>query len=151
MNKQNAEHEIALRARLKEVQVKLDKVEEGFVLGRINEALYKKYSAKYNIEKNEINTELQKLGYKLSNLNKYIDFSVTIAGNLNKIWASGNYQLKQKIQYLMFTDGILYDKKDGDYVTQKANTVFSWMLSLTKVLEKIKADKQVLKPIYPLW
>ena len=51
----------------------------------------------------------------------------------------------------MFTDGILYDKKDGDYVTQKANTVFSWMLSLAKLLEKIKADKQVLKPIYPLW
>ena len=85
MNKQNTELEIALRARLKEVQFKLDEVEEGFVKGMINEALYKKHSAKYNIEKNEINTELQKVGYKLSNLNKYIDFSVTIAGNLNKI------------------------------------------------------------------
>ncbi len=141
MNRQNEAYESELKLRLKDVQTKIDEVEERYVLGMFEKALFDKYTTKYNEEKNEINKELQKVGFKLSNLNKYIDFSITIAGNLNKIWTSGNYQLKQKVQYLMFPDGILYDKKDGDYLTQRVNTVFSWMSSVAKVLEKNKSGQ----------
>ena len=41
----------------------------------------------------------------------------------------------------MFPDGILYDKKDGDYLTQKINTVFSWRSSLARILEKNKSGQ----------
>lgn len=141
MNKQNAVYESELRTRLTEVENVLEGIEERFVLGKIEKDQFEKYSAKYREQKNEINRELQKVSFQLSNLNKYIDFSVSIAGNLNKIWGSGNYQLKQKLQYLLFPEGIMYDKKDGHYLTQKANIVFSWMSSIARVLEKNKSGQ----------
>lgn len=64
-------------------------------------------------------------GLDSSNLDFIINKAVDIAGNLSKIWHSGDYTTKQRIQYLVFPDGIRYNKKNDQILTSKVNAVFS--------------------------
>ena len=146
MNHQNEVYEIELKGRLKEIQKKIDGIEEKYVLGDLDKALFEKYTARFKEEMTQINFELQKVGIKLSNLDKYIDFTLKIASKLNKLWVSGNYQMKQKLQYLMFPDGISFNKKEDIYRTDKINAVFSCMSSLVRVVEKAKSGQIGIKP-----
>ena len=50
-----------------------------------------------------------------------------------KIWSSGNVAQKEKLQKLIFPDGITYDRKNGAFRTEKVNEVFSCIAYLNSV------------------
>jgi site-specific DNA recombinase len=136
MNKENEANRTDLQTRLKEVESKINKVEERFVLGEIERPLYERHIGNFKREKDIINQELQTAVLNLSNIDKYVDFAVSISGNLNKIWCSGGYQLKQKIQYLVFPEGILYNKKENHYLTLRVNSAFLAMSDISRTLDE---------------
>ena len=76
-------------------------------------------------EKNEILKEFEKPDLKLSNLEKYIDFSVNISSNLLGMWNNQDYEQKLNIQKLLFPDGIRYSRKKQHYRTLRVNNLFS--------------------------
>jgi hypothetical protein len=48
-----------------------------------------------------------------------------IAENISKIWPCGGYEEKQKMQYLIFPDGILYNKENDALRTERINSLFA--------------------------
>ena len=59
-----------------------------------------------------------------TNLEKAVQKVLKIAENLHQSWVSADYLSKQKLQYLVFPDGIMYDKVNNRVLTSRINTIF---------------------------
>jgi len=52
-----------------------------------------------------------------------------------KIWNLSGYSEKQRLQYLVFPEGMEYDRKKDTVRTKKVNSIFNGVAQLSKVLE----------------
>jgi site-specific DNA recombinase len=77
----------------------------------------------------------------VSNLNLCVQKAIDLSSKLNTIWSSSDYVEKQKLQFLLFPDGIKYNKKNDERRTEKVNSVFSAIKDIATVTEKIKGKK----------
>ena len=69
-----------------------------------------------------------------------------MASNLSKIWSSGDYAVKEQLQYLLFPKGITYDRQKDDYRTLEENSIFSEIALIagnTKGVKTEKTDKNI--------
>ncbi len=123
---------------LNKVEAKLKKIRERFGLGNINQEIYSELNEKFQAEKSELNRQLENGDFKISNLENYINFSVKFCSNINKIWELNDYETKQKLQHLIFPQGIIYERANHTYRTEKINEVFLYISNLTTVLEQKK-------------
>jgi site-specific DNA recombinase len=87
------------------------KLEVRYIEEEINSELYNKFSEKYLLEKDELEGRILKASKKSSNLGNYIDISMEIASKMAEKWVLSDYVVKQKIQSLVFPDGITFSKK----------------------------------------
>ena len=62
----------------------------------------------------------------LSNQKRYIDAVIAMCCKLGTLWQESSLKTCQKLQNLVFPDGILWDKEIGDYRTIKTNE--AWVL-----------------------
>lgn len=69
-----------------EVEKKIERVEERFVLEKITHKMYEKYMPKYRKEKDQIMGQLQNSLYDLSNLYQELENIVEITTNSLEIW-----------------------------------------------------------------
>ena len=72
----------------------------------------------------------------------------SFAENISQLWVSSDFSYKQKLQYLVFPDGILYNKKKDTVRTEKVNELFAEISFLKWVLEgnkKGNLEKDCLK------
>lgn len=141
MNKQNQENHNLLNGKLREVTDKINTVQEKFALGEIDREIYEKVVGRFKQEKNTIEKECGDAKIKLSNLEKYIDFTLQIAGNLSKLWDFKDYNVKQHLQYLVFPKGVSYDKQNHVYRTPKVNSVFDSMAGTSKSWRENKSGQ----------
>ena len=69
---------------------------------------------------------------------------------LGTFWQNANFRTRQKLQNLVYPDGILYDKHLGSYRTENENEVFRIFrsISVSYVIEEGKAasEKSHLSP-----
>jgi site-specific DNA recombinase len=79
---------------------------------------------------------------EISNLETYINFSVDVAQNLNKYWASSDLETKRRIQELVFIDGLSFDVNRRAYLTKKVNTVFELIPLLSSNTEGENEKRQ---------
>ncbi len=127
-----------MEKQLMEIEKKIERIEERFVLEEISEELFEKYMPKYRKEKDEIASQLESSQFDLSNLETGIDHAVDIITNSLEIWELGNYSVKQKLQKMVFPEGIEYDLKNDHYRTNRVNTVFDISRSLSMSYKKSK-------------
>ena len=73
-----------------------------------------------------------------SNLEKAIDKGIQIAAKLSTAWAFSDFTAKQKLQYLIFPEGILYDKKNNTFRTTRVHSLFAAIPLLADILDKNK-------------
>ena len=114
-----------LKKQLTEVSNLIEKVEERFAIGEINRAIYEKVAAKYEGEKGKIEEELKEKAFDSSNLETAVEKALQIAQNLSGLWHSSDYIRKQQLQYLVFPQGILYNKEKGAVRTERINELFA--------------------------
>ncbi|MFN3405594.1 MAG: recombinase family protein [Cytophagaceae bacterium] len=131
MNEKNEENRKALNRVKAEIEDKIEKVEERFALGEINQELFQKINLKYKAELDLTEKELEKVKVKLSNLENYINFSLEIASNLSKIWVYGDIDMKGKLQSFIFPEGVIFDKEKNSYRTNKINSILTLIGSLS--------------------
>lgn len=150
-NQSNKDQEATLKYSLKAIEEKIEKVQERYVIGEINDDLFQKFNKKFVAEKEEIENELNKGGINSSNLDFYINESLELFGNLNSIWASSDYTRKQKIQNVLFPDGIVYNRQKDKVQTSKINSVMELArclsMSLSENKKGQKADFANLSPL----
>ena len=87
LTQDNRNQEKLLKERLKEIETKIAKAQEKHFLGEIDSGVYEKFMPKYKQEKSQILMEIQKLGKKSSNLDKFIDKFLEMLPNLTNLWA----------------------------------------------------------------
>ena len=88
-------------------------------------------------------TQLHRKEINSSNLEKAIQKAVAIASKPLQIWLSADYDDKQKLQYLMFPEGLLYNKEKRAVRTPRINSLFALISSSARVLEENKKDYSV--------
>ncbi len=134
------ENEKLSRKKITEITAQLEKIEERFVLGEITNDQYTKYSSIYKTQIANIEQEIQQLGKISSNLEKAVQTGLNYAQDLSHMWVSFEYHEKQRLQYLVFPDGMMYNKKNDQVLTSRVNTLFYEIASLSNSLEQNKKD-----------
>jgi site-specific DNA recombinase len=119
------EQSVLLKKRASEVQSQLEKLEERFVFAEISKEQYLKFCAKLNGQLSQIKEELEKNDLSSSNLENAVTKMLQISENISQLWASANYNGKQKLQYLVFPDGIVYSKETDAVRTLRVNSLFA--------------------------
>jgi site-specific DNA recombinase len=139
LNQEVKENNGLVTKKLTEVNQKIETLEERFILGEIDKELYLKFVAKFKSEKQELDKQLQKQDITVSNLSEYINLSLNIASKLPSAWLSSNYAHKQKLQNLVFPEGIFYNRKNEECRTPRVNYIFSLIGSLSNTLDQQKS------------
>ncbi|GAA4733698.1 recombinase family protein [Flavisolibacter ginsenosidimutans] len=151
LNKEGIEQEKELKQKLIEVTKKLDTIEEKhYVLEEMNKESFEKFHVKYRKERDEIRDVMGKLTPQISNLKKSIEEALLFSTKLSAVWASSPVSEKEKLQKLVFPEGILYSKKIEGFRTEKVNSIFSLIAEAARILEEKKnGGKQALASLSP--
>ena len=136
------------KSELERKQVAL-KVRHG--LGEIDKDIYNATSAHLNEQLTQIHKALQEAERDLSNEKKYIADVIEMSCKLGTLWQEGDFRTRQKLQNLVYPNGILYDKHLGSYRTENENEVFRIFRTISTgyIIEKEKAAKEN-TPLSPL-
>ena len=95
-----------------------------FITDQISEDIYQKHSEKIRTEIAALSKETDISQIEGSNLELAVSKCLTIAQNLSQAWLSAEYEQKQRLQKLVFPDGILYSKQKGVVRTPRVNSLF---------------------------
>ena len=112
-----------LKQNLSEVEEKIETIDERYALGEIDGLVYGKIITKYNIQKKELTDQIDKPKFKLSNPLHFINNSLKICSNLSELWVFADYDLRRKVQKILFPRGLFYDRKKEQYRTEDVNVI----------------------------
>lgn len=123
----------ALKKRQTELKQKVNEVKVRYGLGKINEDVYTATINSLNSDLDGVTLELQDCKQDLSNLDSKVGEIVAICCKLGELWGGGDFHFRQKLQKLVYPDGIFFDKIKGEYRTENENEVF-------KIFRRLSSD-----------
>lgn len=145
------ERKSALMKRKNEIdeQIKKAKINRG--IGEIDEEVYRVTIDTLKSKLAEIETSLAQEQENLSNRSKFIERVISTTSKLGDLWRGGDFRGRQKIQNLVFPDGISYDKNSKRYRTDFVNPALEIFRRFSESYEATnkKADSESL-PNLPL-
>ena len=109
-------------------------MEQRYVRGQLKPELYEKYDTSYRENVAILRQKLENNSIDSSNLNKVIKKGLFLAKNLSQIWITADFTEKQKLQRLVFPEGILYSKENDTVRTPKINALFAEIPLLKRVI-----------------
>ncbi|OQP39319.1 hypothetical protein A4D02_18550 [Niastella koreensis] len=65
----------------------------------------------------------------ISNLPVFLENAINLSRKLNTVWTSGDIQIKEDLQKLIFPEGIYNDRKTQTFRTEKVNFIFELIVS----------------------
>ncbi|CAN5752567.1 recombinase family protein [soil metagenome] len=129
------------KKRIKELRNSINKLEERFVLDEINKEQFEKFSKKFQAEIAILEKESADTSGISSNLEIALDKGLEIAENIGDLWENSSFEAKQKLQYLVFPEGVTYNKENGKVRTTKVNSLFAAIPLLSSRLSEQREDK----------
>ena len=126
------------------LKTKLKNIKMRFAEGEIDKDVYDEASKEMTMRIHEVEKSLEEVGVKYSNLERYIDTSISIASQLGYYWLKQDFQLCQKIQKLTFPDGIMWDGERKIFRTENCNEYLAkigFLRMSVADLENKKRDK----------
>ncbi len=141
MNKSVEANLKATKAKTDEMNRKIERLEERYILEEISSELYGKYKQKFEAEKDEIEGQIKRNAIDMSKLDDYIDFTLNLSENLSKMWASSDYTQRQELQKTFFPQGITYNRKKDECRSIEVNDFLKETAELSKVLATFTPDK----------
>lgn len=129
----------------------MERLEERFINEEIEKEMFNKYNDLFKIEKREIQKKMELLPKKSSNLENCIEKAIKLSTKLNTVWDSADYIEKQKLQYLVFPNGMSFDKKNMECRTERVNSIFSAIADIAKITNSSKKDNSDLESELSLW
>ncbi len=134
INKESYELEHNYRKQFSAVKAKIEDIEESYYIKKdMNRETYDKFRLRFDNELKDINKYLSQLTIGISNPMAAIEKAIGISVELPTEWASSDIDHKNKLQKLLFPEGIVYDKKKGTFRTERVNSIFVLIASLSSV------------------
>ena len=138
-NKEHIDLTKEYKSQLAEVEKKLEKIEEKYyVLEEMSKETFQKFQSRYSDERNDIIKKLSEVQPMISNFEDVVEKIVANCSNVASAWVSAGVGEKERLQKLIFPDGIEYDAKTGSFRTSRVNVLFQIIADLTRVLEETK-------------
>lgn len=136
------ESEEAIKRQLTDLQNKIDRLEERFILEELTADLYNKYKDKFAKEIEEIARQMKQNKIEMSKIEDYISFSLDCCSNLSKMWASGDYNQRQELQNALFDSGIIYNRQTDECRCTNENEFITAIAQLSKDLATFGNQKK---------
>ncbi len=136
-NESLQENEGAMNRKIREVNEKLERLEERFITEELTAELYNKYKAKFEKEIEDLEAQRANNKIEVSKLEYYIGESLDFACNLSKMWASGDYAQRQELQNALFEGGIIYDRQKDECRSVGENEFVTEVAQLSRGLADI--------------
>ncbi len=134
LNESQAEEQRMLKVKLSEVQGKIDSMEEDYFINKSMPAeTYEKFISRFTEDKAKIIKSLEATACYSSNLAEMFCSALTFSSKLATMWDSSDVNGKEKLQKLVFPQGIVYDLKNEAFRTEKVNEVFRQIAELNSV------------------
>jgi site-specific DNA recombinase len=134
INKETVELEKSYNNQLIELDRKIENIEESYyVTKEMPKQVFDKYYEKYSRERDIVTQNIASSAGNISNPMEVIEKAIHISTELATTWTSSNIERKEKLQKLLFPEGIVYDKKKGAFRTDRVNTVFQLIARLASV------------------
>ena len=146
-NQERADTRTLLLKNKSEIEKQTKELKVRFGLGEIDREIYNATSEHLNDQLTQIHKALQDAERDLSNEKKYIADVITMSCKLGTLWQEGDFRTRQKLQNLIYPNGILYDKHLGSYRTENENEVFRIFRSISTgyiVKKEGMADKSAI-------
>ncbi|MFM7671031.1 MAG: hypothetical protein ACKO6Q_00355, partial [Bacteroidota bacterium] len=70
-----------------------------------------------------------------------VEKGLKYAQNLRQLWVSSDYHEQQRLQYLVFPEGMLYSKKNDEVLIKRINTLLGQIALLSRNSEKNEKGK----------
>ncbi len=132
INKESFDLEQSYKKQLVEVNGKIENIEESYYVTKdMNKETYDKFYGRFDSEQQVINKQLSKLSSGISNPMVTIEGAIGLSIGLATEWVSSDIDRKEKLQKLVFPAGIVYDKKNGSFRTERVNSIFELIASLS--------------------
>ncbi len=135
LDESKVEEENALKQNLKTIQTKIDRIEEGYYINRAMPAdTYQKFSVKLVDEKQQVLKNLELIKTNSSNYIDTLTKALQLSLQLNTAWTFSDVNKKEKLQNIIFPNGVVYERKNGAFRTEKVNEVFACIAQLQRVI-----------------
>ena len=125
--------------RLKEIGKNIAWQKERVKKGEIPYELYLDFIKDYEDEKKKIGKELEKGSKGVSNPELCVQFAVNYSVKLKSTWTSASYRDQQRLQFLLFPEGIFYNRAEDKCRTTGVNEAFAYIAELERFLQKCKS------------
>ncbi len=139
-NEEQRKNESLLKKQKTEYQNKLKACKVRFGTGDIDEDVYRLTNEELQGKLNEIELELAQCQKKLSNRKEEVDEVLLMCCKLDSLWKNSSLEIEQKLQNLLFPNGILWDKEKEDYRTFDENEALSVIARISRSYENKKED-----------
>ena len=136
------ENEASIKRQLTDLQNKIDRLEERFILEELTAELYNKYKDKFAKEMEEIVSQMKLNKIEMSKIEDYISFSLSCCSNLSKMWSSGDYNQRQELQNALFEYGISYNRLTDECRSVGDNEFITAIAQLSKDLTTFGNQKK---------
>ena len=130
------------RKLLSESEEQLKNLERKFLLGNsIGEDIYFKY--RNEIEPEILNRKgiIAELESRLSNHDIFMGKAIEVCQNISKHWEFGDTDNRQRIQKVVFPEGLVIVPENRVYLTDNMNQVFSLIPCLQSISEGVEKEK----------
>ncbi len=131
------------KGEIKKLENKLIKISDKFIEDEISKNEYELHKSRTEEKLFDLRQKQSELTRSISNLNIKLDKCTDFVRNISEIWSSGTLVQKQKLQKLMFPEGIMIDPVSRQYRTCKIQSLFSYIVDLTKDTEGQKKDSPI--------
>lgn len=139
LTKEKQDNKERIAKQLTEAEKKIQRLEERYINEEIDRDLFLRYKEKFITERREIEAKLVQSDSRVSNLEKLVEKVLHYATKLTYLWDLGGYAERQRIQFLVFPEGMTYNRKKDECRTPRVNSVFLYIAELARVLGKTKS------------
>lgn len=130
-NKEKANDREIVKRQIVELEKKIERLEERMILEEIPFDIYQKHAEKIKVEKTKLERDLLKTENEVSNLEKCVNMIVACASKPASAWKLMPYKEKMLFQYMLFPEGITYNKQKDQCRTTRVNSVIRYFAELT--------------------
>ena len=129
-------------SKLVEIETKTKSIRKKFAFDEIDKETFDEAMEELQTRKDTLNKELETVETELSNLGDYVTMAVEMSCKLGDMWGKLDFNLCQKIQKLVFPEGILWDKSLNNYRTSTENQVFGLFRKISESYKENKTKKE---------